>query len=160
MEGQAILAAVTGKEFLPGREVLLEEEPKWEKNGVSAGHSQSGPTDPSHQVEILSQSNNRLDIRVTTPEDALLVVSDSYYPGWKARIAPLGSGASRGEMKGGEKGILRGNYHFRALPLNAGGYEIRFSYEPMSFKLGALVSLFTGMGIGGYLLKSRRRKGP
>jgi len=160
MEGQAILAAVTGKAFLPGREVLLEEEPEWEKDGVSAAHSQSGPTYPSHQVEILSQSNNRLNIRVTTPEDALLVVSDSYYPGWKARIVPLGAGGSPGEMKAGEKGILRGDYHFRALPLNAGRYEIRFSYEPLSFRLGGLVSLFTGMGIVGYLLKSRRRKGP
>jgi hypothetical protein len=160
MEGRATLAAVISKEFLPGREVLLEEEPEWEKDGVSAAHPQSGPASPSHQVEILSESNNRLDIRVITPEDALLVVSDTYYPGWKARIAPLGSGASPREMKAGEKGILRANYHFRALPLNAGGYEIRFSYEPMSFKLGGLVSLFTIMGIGGYLLKSRRRKGP
>jgi len=160
MESQAILAAVTSREFSPDQEVLLEEEPKWEKGPGPTARLQSRSTLAPHRVEILSERNNRLDIRVNTPEDALLVVSDSYFPGWKARVAALGSNGNRDKRGEGETGILRGNYHFRAIPLNAGAYEIRFSYEPMSFKLGGLITLFTVLGIGGYFLKTRKRRGP
>ena len=160
MESRAILGAVTAKAFRPDQEVLLEEEPQWEDGPRPAAHPQGWPTRSPHRVEILSERNNRLDIRVETPEDALLVVSDSYYPGWKARVVPLGPNGARGGAGEKEKSILRGNYHFRALPLNAGTYEVCFSYEPMSIKLGGLISLLAGIGIGGYLLKTRKRKGP
>jgi hypothetical protein len=160
MEDKAILPAVSGKAFLPDQEVLLEEEPKWEKGPGTAVGPQSRPTLAPHRVEILSEGNNRLDIRVDTPEDSLLVVSDSYYPGWKARVFHLGSNTSQEGFGGGEKRILRGNYHFRALPLNAGAYEIRFSYEPLSVRVGGLISLFAVLGIGGYFLKTRKGKGP
>jgi hypothetical protein len=160
MESRAILAAVTSQAFSPDQEVLLEEEPKWEKGPGPTARPLSRPTPAAPRVEILSERNNRLDLRVETHEDALLVVSDSYFPGWKARVAPLGLNGNRDKTGEGEIGILRGNYHFRALPLNAGAYEVRFSYEPMSFKLGGLISLFTAMGIGGYFLKTRKRRGP
>lgn len=160
MESRAILAAVTSQAFSPDQEVLLEEEPKWEKGPGPTARPQSRPTPAAPRVDILSEWNNRLDLRVETHEDALLVVSDSYFPGWKARVAPLGLNGNRDKTGEGEMGILRGNYHFRALPLNAGAYEVRFSYEPMSFKLGGLISLFTAMGIGGYFLKTRKRRGP
>lgn len=160
MEGPAILSAVSDKAFRPDQEVLLEEEPKWEKRARPHSAPQGRPDLLSPRAEIISESNNRLDLRVEAPEDALLVVSDSYFPGWKARVTPLGSNESSAGREDGEKRILRGNYHFRALPLNAGAYEVRFSYEPGSFKLGGLISLLTIGAICGFFLYARKRKSP
>jgi uncharacterized membrane protein YfhO len=85
-------------------------------------------------VEFISESNNRLDLQVKVPEDRLLVLSDTYYPGWKAFV------------DGKKTKIYRADYTFRAILLNAGTHLVEFVYDPMSFKLGAL---FTFLGIIG-----------
>jgi uncharacterized membrane protein YfhO len=56
---------------------------------------------------------------------------------------------------GREEKIYRANYNFRAIPLKAGEYEVKFIYDPISFKIGALVSLLTLIGIAVYLIKAR-----
>jgi uncharacterized membrane protein YfhO len=75
-----------------------------------------------------------------------LVVSDTYYPGWKVFV------------NGNPKKIYQANYAFRAVPLNAGIHKVEFVYDPVSFKLGAGV---TFLGILGCLLIgwAVRRKG-
>jgi len=98
------------------------------------------------KVEIISESNNRLDLQVKAAENLLLVLSDTYYPGWKAFV------------DGKRTKIYRADYTFRAIPLNAGTHQVEFVYDPMSFKLGAGV---TFLGILGCLLIgwAVRRKG-
>jgi uncharacterized membrane protein YfhO len=49
--------------------------------------------------------------------------------------------------------ILRANYNFRAIPLEAGEYEVKFIYDPISFKIGMLVSFLTLAGIVAYFIK-------
>ncbi|HYA93797.1 MAG TPA: YfhO family protein, partial [Thermodesulfobacteriota bacterium] len=88
----------------------------------------------SQKVQILSESNNRLDLRVSAVENSLLVLSDTHYPGWKAFV------------DGKETKIYRADYTFRAIPLSAGTHQVEFVYDPLSFKLGAL---FTFLGIVG-----------
>lgn len=56
---------------------------------------------------------------------------------------------------GREEKIYRANYNFRAIPLKAGEYEVKFIYDPISFKIGALVSLLTLIGIVVYFIKTR-----
>ncbi|MDD5382530.1 MAG: YfhO family protein, partial [Candidatus Margulisbacteria bacterium] len=55
-------------------------------------------------------------------------VSEWFYPGWKAYV------------DGREARIYRANYMFRAVPLPPGKHEVEFVYDPLSFKLGAIVS--------------------
>jgi hypothetical protein len=156
MDSKAILSRMTNKDFHPDKEVLLEEEPKWEigmggrrepplQNINGVGDPLSGVPD---KVEFLLEKNNELHLRVRAKENALLVLSDTYYPGWKA----FGNGK---EMK-----IYKANYNFRAIPLKAGEYEVKFIYDPISFKIGALVSLLTLAGIGIYFcIKLDPRRG-
>ncbi len=42
--------------------------------------------------------------------------------------------------------IYRANYAFRAVPLSAGAHRIRFVYDPVSFRLGAGVTLLGILG--------------
>jgi uncharacterized membrane protein YfhO len=50
------------------------------------------------------------------------------------------------------------DYAFRAMPLNPGIHQVEFVYDPMSFKLGAAISL---LGIVGCVMIGlvTRRKG-
>ncbi|MGB7575547.1 MAG: YfhO family protein, partial [Thermodesulfobacteriota bacterium] len=161
MDSQTILRMMVQKEFRPDGEVLLEEEPRW-ISPLSGTQNQGGHRRPPlrrtndageplsrlpQKVQILSESNNRLDLQVNAEENSLLVLSDTYYPGWKAFV------------DGKETKIYMADYTFRAIPLNTGTHRVGFVYDPMSFKLGAGVTILgilgcIGMGWIG------RRKGP
>jgi hypothetical protein len=136
MDSNAILSMMIQKEFRPGQEVLLEEDPKWinpprppftrgRVEGLNVGEPLHGP----QKVQMVSETNNRLDFQVSAEENSLLVLSDTYYPGWKALV------------DGKETKIYRADYAFRAIPLNAGTHRVEFVYDPISFKLGAGVTV-------------------
>ena len=142
---------MTQKEFDPRKEVLLEETPPsltlpspsqrlFRAGGIEGGEKGGG------EVEIISEKNNRLQLRVSSKENRLLVLSDTYYPGWKALV------------DGSPQKIYRANYAFRAVPLVAGTHQVEFIYNPMSFKLGAGVTLLGILGSVGIGLFLRRKR--
>ena len=59
----------------------------------------------------------------------MLVLTDSYYPGWKARVYET------------EVPIARANYGFRAVALPPGKHVVTFRYEPATFRVGLFVAL-------------------
>jgi uncharacterized membrane protein YfhO len=134
---------MTQKEFRPSQEVLLEEEPKWDTPPNppfvkgSKGELKEHLSGTKNKVEFISENNNRLRLQVMAPENGLLVLSDTYYPGWKAFV------------NGKETKIYKADYTFRAIPLNAGTHRVEFVYDPLSFKLGAL---FTFLGFIGCVI--------
>ena len=166
MDSQTILWMMIQKEFHPGREVFLEEEPKWinppspprrrqSGYGASATFTKGGlgglnVGEPlgrlPQRVQMMSETNNRLDLQVNAGENSLLVLSDTYYPGWKAFV------------DGKETKIYRANYTFRAIPLNAGTHQVEFVYDPTSFKLGAGVTILGILGCIGMGWVARRRR--
>ncbi len=82
-------------------------------------------------------------IRVDEPEfveivadvvaPALLVLTDTHYPGWTAAI------------DGEPTEILRADYAFRAVALPPGRHVVTFRYQPLSFRLGVALSLLAGL---------------
>ncbi|MCR4264095.1 MAG: YfhO family protein [Candidatus Roizmanbacteria bacterium] len=70
------------------------------------------------KVDLVSYTPNRISIKVDTDCPGILVLTDNYYPGWKAmvneKIVP----------------ILRANYTFRAVGIPAGVSRIVYSYNP------------------------------
>jgi hypothetical protein len=156
LDSKTILSRMTSKDFRPDREVLLEEKPKW--GGEAIGGRRGPPLRKTNdggeplsglpqKVEIISEKNNRLQLLVNSAEDSLLVLSDTYYPGWKAFV------------NGTPQKIYQADYAFRAVPLNPGIHRLEFVYDPMSFKLGAGVTLLGILGcIGmGWITRRRRR---
>lgn len=144
----AILSALRKKDFHPAQVVFLEEEPEWARSweGLKL------PAASFNKVELIEEKNNKLILRVSCAQDSLLVLSDTYFPGWKALIRPLvGVGVLKGEREFAAK-ILCANYNFRALALQAGNYEVIFSYEPFSFKIGLLITFLSGAAILIYYL--------
>ena len=140
LDSKTILSMMIQKEFKPRKEVLLEETPP----SLTLPHKGGGVG--GSEVEFISETNNRLQLHVETKGNSLLVLSDTYYPGWKAFVDGI------------PEKIYQANYAFRAVPLGAGTHKVEFVYDPMSFKLGAGV---TFLGILGCLLIgwAVRRKG-
>lgn len=82
-------------------------------------------------VKLISYQPDKIEINTNSDKDALLFISDNYYPGWEVKID-------------GESGkIYRADYSFRAVLIKKGKHEVVFSYYPMSFDLGIKISLIT-----------------
>jgi hypothetical protein len=140
MDSKTILSRMTQKEFSPGQEVLLEEEPP----SFSVFRKMRGKG--GGEVEILSESNNRIRLVSKSAEDSFLVLSDTYYPGWEALV------------DGKKTKIYRADYTFRAIPLSAGTHRVEFAYDPLSFKLGVGVTLLGIVGCVVIGLATRRKR--
>ena len=108
---------------------VLEEQPQ----GLLSG---------SGSAEIKIYEANKIEIETNANAPALLVLSDPFYPGWKATI------------DGQETKIYRTNYAFRSVAVPGGRHSVRFTYEPSSFKIGLLLSI---IGVIGMLIISKTK---
>ncbi|MFN2134695.1 MAG: oligosaccharide flippase family protein, partial [Candidatus Promineifilaceae bacterium] len=75
-----------------------------------------------------------IDTAVQSP--SWLILNDSYFPGWKAFVRPVGAAEDEEQ----EIGITRVNGNFRGVLLEPGAWTVRFRYSPGSFQLGGLLS--------------------
>ncbi len=88
---------------------------------------------------------NRMVVDVEACGDGVLVVSDSWFPGWQARVdsapAPL----------------YRADYLARAVPVSAGQHRVELVYRPRSFVAGAAITSVALFVMGGLAFAGRRR---
>lgn len=102
---------------------------------------------PQIKYEITDYGDEHLAIQVQLDEDALLVVSEPYYPGWQATL------------DGQPATLYRGNYYLRALPVPAGRHEVTMDYAPRSIRLGAILSgTFLALLLGGLFVAARVKR--
>ena len=95
------------------------------------------------EVRLLSYNANEVSFACETQSDALLYVSDAYYPGWKAYL------------DGKEARIYRANLAFRAVYVPRGTHTVLFVYRPLSFYVGCCLTAF-GLLTSLFLLTRRR----
>jgi hypothetical protein len=81
------------------------------------------------RAHLVEESPRRTVVAVETPRAAWLLVSQVLYPGWEA------------EVDGAPAELRRGNLAFPAVRVPAGRHEVRLVYRPLSFRIGAAVSL-------------------
>jgi len=123
-DDEELLAELSSQTFDPRRTVLLGP-------GQSQEPISHSPTSFSFIPLSPKYSPNAVEIEVTLDRDGYLVLSDTYYPGWRAYV------------DGEEKEIMRANYAFRAVSLESGQHTVLFKYEPLAFKVGLAISLAT-----------------
>ncbi|MDX9828621.1 MAG: oligosaccharide flippase family protein [Anaerolineae bacterium] len=109
-------------------------------------------------AEIVTYAPNGVFIDVQMPGPGWLVLTDSYFPGWKAYRSDVPADPSAAAPEPGyepegetELEILRADGNFRAVRLEAGSHRVRYKYTPMSFKLG-LYGTFMAAVVGLLLL--------
>lgn len=93
---------------------------------------------------IDSDLGRTLTVSVTAPTDGVVVLADTFYPGWKCR--------SQGE----ELEIRSVHGAFRGVSVPAGQHKLVFSYEPWSHLLGFLLTI-VGLVIAAAILVYDRR---
>jgi len=86
-------------------------------------------------AEIRRYENQAVDVDAALDAPGILVLADSFDPGWRVYV------------DGKQEKILRANAFFRAVSLTAGKHRIEFRYEPLSFIVGAAISLATLCGL-------------
>jgi len=102
--------------------VILEEEP----SDISS--TTDGVTEGKATVSLEIYKPLRVDLEVDTDVDRILFLSDTYYPGWKATVDAKPSK------------IYRADFAFRAIVVPKGKHTVIFSFEPLSFTIGATIS--------------------
>jgi hypothetical protein len=78
---------------------------------------------------VVAEGDNRLDLDVSVPQAAALVVTTPHYPGWKATV------------DGQPAPLYRADFAFQGLPLQSGDHHVSLRFDPGIFKLGAVISL-------------------
>jgi hypothetical protein len=120
----AVLATLDSSNFDSRREVLLDGVP--DPASVSGGSPAGAGT-----TSILIDEPERVVIDVEASQSGFLVLTDAFYPGWKAFA------------NGVEVPIYRANYLMRAVPIGAGRTRCIFEYRPASVRYGQLIGVTT-----------------
>jgi hypothetical protein len=125
-DDEELLAELPSQTFDPRRTVLL-----------SLARGQEPFSDPPVPYPLYliplspEYSPNTVKVKVALDRDGYLILGDTYYPGWRSYV------------DGEEKEILRANYAFRAVLVESGQHTVLFEYDPLSFKMGLIISLVT-----------------
>jgi len=92
------------------------------------------------RAAIREYAAERVVIDVTTDTPAYLVLTDAWFPGWRAWT------------DGREQPIQRADHAFRAVWVPPGTHEIEFRYTPASFRYGLLLSGAAALAVAGALV--------
>ncbi|MFN2433172.1 MAG: hypothetical protein ABR599_10235 [Gemmatimonadota bacterium] len=136
--------------FALGEAVVLDRVPGFdsgstERPPASAASSRSAG---AGRVRKAVWGDASAELEVDLPGPALLVLTDSYYPGWTA------------EVDGASAPVLRANGYQRAVAVDAGRHAVGLRYRPASLELGAWISAGTLLLLAVGLLTGRRRGDP
>ncbi len=104
------------------RGVYLEEAPPISVEPDTTGTS---------SAEITCYSPDSIEVRISTPVNQLLVLTDNYYPAWHAYV------------DGMERPVLRADCSFRAVAVPAGSRQVAFVYKSSAYRWGKRITLFS-----------------
>jgi hypothetical protein len=133
------LATLTAPDFDPTHQVILE----WPNVTQPETQNIQPATCDLQLATLLPSTPNQVKIWIVLPHPGYLMLGDTFYPGWQAWV------------DGRRAQVLRANYAFRAVHLDAGEHEVRFRYRPRSLILGTICSAIALMGVVWAHLKSK-----
>ena len=105
--------------FDPLQAALVEEMPPGFETAGTSVHSleKIEKIEPSH-AKIISFSETLIKVDAQTPSPSFLILSDSYFPGWKARV------------DGKYTPVIRTDYIIKGIALPPGKHLVEFEYWP------------------------------
>jgi hypothetical protein len=118
-DADAAFAAVSDPGFRPREEAIVEEPIE----GLSATAAAAGES-----ARVVRRSSGELVVAVDAASPALLVVTETHYPGWTVRVG------------GAPAAVRRVDFAFRGVVVPAGRSEVTFAYAPRSVWWGAAAS--------------------
>jgi hypothetical protein len=137
-----IFSAIAKADFDSSRTVILERQP----NPVPEKTAQQQGT-----VRLVDSSTDNLTIEAELQSPAILLVTDAYSRGWRAKALP---GSSQQKYD-----VMPADYILRAVSLSKGHHLFRMEYMPSGFLIGKWVSLISVIIYGGLLVWHFFRRG-
>ena len=128
-----------GRALAPAEEVLLADcaSPPASDSGVTV------PVRVSAEAHIAIDEPARVVVAASTDAPAWLVLTDTWFPGWRARL------------DGADVAVRRADHAFRAVALPPGRHEVEFVFVPNGLRLGAAITLVALVIVGALLLPRR-----
>ncbi|MFZ5366026.1 MAG: YfhO family protein [Patescibacteria group bacterium] len=137
-EDGAIIKKLLASDFDVSRKLILEENPNFIPPEKKARQD---------KVEWLEYKPGKLKLVVESDQPGFVFLGNNFYPGWK------------GLVDNKESKIYRTNYTFQAVYVSGGKHEVKFIYEPESFRIGlkmSVIALALLFGLSGWILVKRR----
>ena len=134
-----VLPFMNSAEFDPKSMVVFE--PRYQ----SALFTQTRERVPEGSCEIQEYQDENIRLRVSTNSPGYLILSEIYYPGWKATV------------DGEKTAILQGDFLLRVIPLGKGEHDVTLSYSSFPFRIGVIISLISLIGSLGFVVWRRER---
>jgi hypothetical protein len=101
----------------------------------------SPPNDPSSdRASVTTYKAGRIELETSTGAPGLLVLSEVYYPAWKAYV------------DGERVPLYRADYLLRAVPVPAGEHTVELRYESWTLRVGTVISLLSGLILAALVL--------
>lgn len=97
-------------------------------------------------ARITAYEPERVVIQTKSRSPALLVLTDTYYPGWSA------------DIDGVPADIFPANWTLRAVPVPSGAHTVTMTYTPNSIRLGIFLSIISSAGLAVLLLRSHKKR--
>lgn len=104
-----------------------------------------GAPSAEETVEFLDYRSDGMELKVSLEKPGFVVIADTYYPGWSARV------------DGAAAPILRANRAMRGIPVDAGEHRLVLRYRDRWFEAGAILSGIGWIAATMYLAAARAR---
>lgn len=125
-----VLEAMFSPFFFPGQDVVIEPS-----EGGSLPRALEATALPPGRILAQRQKWNSVELDVDIQHPGLLVVNQTWFPGWKATV------------DGRPEEIFRANFNFRAIQVRPGDRLVRLEYKPWRFFAGASISAATAVAV-------------
>lgn len=104
-----------------------------------------GTAGPVGAVTAARWATSSVAVELTAARRAMLVVSQSWFPGWEATV------------DGHPEAVVRADGIVQGVPVGPGHHRVVLHYRPPGLVAGAAVSALTLVALGGWCLLDRRR---
>jgi hypothetical protein len=125
-----------GRLFNPSKVALVKNALKFKTSNLDA----------SATAKVVNLSDTRVEVTTNSSSPAFLVLSDVYYPGWKATV------------DGKNVHLFQTDYVLRGVLVPSGKHIVKFEFKPLSFHLGLGISAASLTLLGYLALKPRQNQ--
>ena len=113
--------------------------------GLARKAQEAGDVLAASGKDIILYETNNVMIETISDKSSLMILTDVYYPGWKALI------------DGVETKVYRADGLVRAVFVPEGNHTVEFVYLPESYSTGIIISVISAIILGGiYLLYKKK----
>jgi uncharacterized membrane protein YfhO len=138
-DGEAALGMMMSNLTDYNLEVILETESRSNNSDCNPGRINDGVI--THAI-----GPNEITVRIDSNANGWVFLADSWYPGWQVYV------------DGKREDQYHANFLFRAIPVSAGIHDVKWVYQPLTFRAGVFISILSSVFLIGYIYFSVYRK--